>query len=192
MKTIKRCWRVFLLALFCFSEGCTTRGGKDRNDAVVESNNIKFSRTEIKDDATFTALVMDDGLFQVEAAKLAATHAHAEDVLQLGQLMLEDHTSANKELRKIANSLNISFPVKVSSDNQRDLDQLRNQSGFGFDKAYTDMMVRRHQDMIDAFTREAEIGSEQTIKKWAGGKIIVLQMDLEMSGRAKASVHRKK
>src|SRR4051812_24335594 len=112
MKTIKLCQRIFLLALLCFL-ACTTRGPKDRNDAVLSNNEVKFGHTEIKDDATFAALAIDDGLFQVEAARLAATRAHAEDVVQLGQLMLEDHTDINKTLRSIANTLNISFPVAV-------------------------------------------------------------------------------
>jgi putative membrane protein len=188
MKTINKCRWIFLLALPCFVAGCTTRGTRDRNDAIISNNQIKFKNAEIKDDATFTALAVDEGLFQVEAARLASTRAHAEDVVQLGQLMLEDHTQVNKELRRIANSLNISFPVKVGSDNQKDLNELRDKKGYSFDKAYVSMMVMRHQFMIDAFTQEGRIGSEQSIKKWANDKIIMLEMDLEMSTRAKSAV----
>ncbi|HWA33908.1 MAG TPA: DUF4142 domain-containing protein [Cyclobacteriaceae bacterium] len=181
-----------LLALLCVLTGCTTRGTKDRNDTVRTSNIVKFSRTEIKDDAMFTARMIDDGLFQVEAAKLVSKRAHADDVHQLGQLMLEDYTESNKQLRRIANNLNISFPVAVGSDNQRDLDELRKKNGVPFDEAYTAMMVNRIQAMIDGFTQESQIGNDPTIRKWATDKIIVLQMDLEMATRAKTAVNRER
>lgn len=192
MRLHNRCQQLSLLVLLCVLAACTTRGTKDRNDTVRSSNIVKFSRTEIKDDAMFTAMTIDDGLFQVEAAKLATKRGHADDVLQLGQLMLEDHTDANKQLRRIANSLNISFPIAVGRENQQDLDELRNKNGVSFDEAYTAMMVKKLQAMIDAFTQESQVGSQETVKKWASDKIIVLQMDLEMATRAKAVVEKER
>ncbi len=192
MRTFSKCQRIILLALFCLVIACTTRGPKDRNDAVRATNNVKFSRTEIKDDATFTSVSIDDGLFQVEAARLATKHAHADDVIQLGQLLLEDHTNANKQLRRIASSLNISFPVELSNDNQQDLNNLQSKNGVAFDEAYTSMIVKRLHAMINSFEREAQTGAQPDLKKWASDKIIVLQMDLEMSTRAKAAVNRER
>jgi putative membrane protein len=192
MRTSTRCRQLLLLASFCLMAACTTRGPKDRNDTVLENNKVKFSHTETKDDATFTALTIDDGLFQEEAARLAKDRTKTDDVQQLAELMLEDHQDSNKELRRIAHSLNISFPVALGNDNQKDLDDLRGRNGYSFDKAYTTMMVKKLQAMIDAFTRESQNGSEQTIRKWAHDKIIVLQMDLEMSTRAKAAVDRRR
>jgi putative membrane protein len=188
MEMVYRCRHFILLALFCLTDSCTTRGPKDADDVVLKSNSIKFSQTEVKDDASFAALTIDEGLFQVEAAKLAPRHAHTDDVMQLAQLMLEDHKSTSKELRRIANAHNISFPVSLGSANQRALNSLKQKNGHNFDKEYTTIMVRKHQAMIDAFTKESEIGNDEQLKKWAADKIIVLQMDLEMSARAKAVV----
>jgi putative membrane protein len=128
----------------------------------------------------------------VQLGKLALTNSSAPAVKKFANMMIEDHTKANAELKALAEKKNITVPAVLSNKNQDDYNDLSKKKGADFDKAYTSFMVKDHKDDIDEFKKEADKGTDADLKDWASGKVPVLQHHLEMAQMADSTVHHNK
>jgi putative membrane protein len=106
-------------------------------------------------DPEIAAIVLTANQVDVDAGKLAVTHAHAKDVRQFARLMIEDHTSVNDAAVELAHKLNLKPEENATSrslqqggkDNLASLNALKGQA---FDQAYVDHEVAYHQAVLDA------------------------------------------
>ena len=131
-------------------------------------------------------------MLEVQCGTLALTKGNSPEVKNLGQMMVNDHSKANEELKALATSKNISIPAVLGTDNQSKLDKLTSKAGKDFDKAYTELMVSDHKEDIDDFKKEVSDGKDTALKSWAAGKISTLQHHLQMSQSTETLVKNKK
>jgi len=89
-------------------------------------------------DSKFMMDAARDGLFHVEAAKLAAEKGSSDGVKKFGQHSVEHHTQLNEELAKLASTKMVTLPQKMTKAQQAELDKLAKLSATAFDKAYID------------------------------------------------------
>lgn len=157
----------------------------DSKKMAKEENEKKFDDTSMEDDAAFVAKIADAGMMEVETGKLALTNAASPKVKEFGQMMIDDHTKANAELEATAKAKNITIPATLSDAKQKKYAELAAKKGADFDKEYMSAMVDGHQDVIDAFKKEADKGKDADIKKWAADKLPTLQHHLEVAKQTK-------
>jgi putative membrane protein len=153
------------------------------NDSKAEAkaeNDAKFDSTNIEDDTKFAVNVADAGMFEVAVSQLALTNASAASVKNFAQMLIDDHSSANTELKSAAAKKNISLPEAISIDKQKKYDDLSTKHGEIFDRAYVDCMIDAHKDAIDAFQKESEKGNDPDLRSWAAGKLATLQHHYEV------------
>lgn len=153
----------------------------DAKKVAIDSNKEKFSDSTIKPDTKFAVAAADGGMMEVELGKLALTKGNSPEVKKLGQMMVDDHSKANEELKKWAAEKNISIPVNLGDANQNRVKDISSKTGNDFDKAYTSIMVSDHKEDIDDFKKEAKDGKDADIKAWAAGKISTLEHHLQMA-----------
>ncbi len=91
----------------------------DSTKIATEQNNKKFDTTDIKKDALFAVGAADGSMLEVKLGALAESYAVTPEVKQLGKMMVEDHSKAGDELKKIAADNNISIPDSLSSKSQK-------------------------------------------------------------------------
>jgi putative membrane protein len=166
-------------ATFCLFS-CGNGSEKDSKEVAKEENNQKFDSTNIEGDTKFAVALADGGLFEVEAAKLAANNASAANVKDFAKMMVTDHSGAGAELKDLAAKKNISLPAALSESKQKKYNDLAAKKGTDFDKAYIDCMVDEHQDAVDALQKEAEKGNDAELRSWAAGKLATIQHHLEV------------
>jgi putative membrane protein len=112
-------------------------------------------------DRDFVNHMLADGTAEIELGKLASTHAASADVKRFGEMMVQDHTSAGNDLKKIASTWNVE-PNPSLDDKHRDLmDRLSKLNGADFDKAYIDAMIDDHQDAVGDL--ESRVDSEASL-----------------------------
>jgi putative membrane protein len=187
---MKNMFAFLIIACSCSLTSC----GNNENDskkAATGENKEKFdSIAAMQDDAKFAVAAADGGMLEVQLGKLAQTNASADPVKRFGRMMIDDHSMAGEELKRMAKARNITLPATLSNKNQDAYNDLAKKKGADFDKAYTSFMVDDHKEDIDEFKKESAKGNDTDIKNWATGKIPVLEHHLVMAKRADSTVRK--
>lgn len=186
--------RKIILALsvtaLCTLQACDSPKTEE-NKAAEESNEAKFDDTHMEEDAEFAFKAAEGGMMEVDLGNLALTNSSSATVKAFAQAMVAEHSTANDELKALAESKHITLPTSYDGDKQKKVDDLKQKTGADFDEAYIDFMVKDHKDDIDLFQKEAEKGKDADLKAWAGSKAPTLQHHLEMAENAKAELKKK-
>jgi len=132
-------------------------------------------------DKTFAEKAAQGGLAEVALGQLAAQNAASQQVKQFGQKMVTDHSQANQKLQQIAQSEHIQLPSALNSKDEALQRRLSGLKGSTFDAAYTQDMVKDHQQDIAEFRREAQSGQDPALKAFAQETLPVLEQHLQMA-----------
>jgi putative membrane protein len=127
--------------------------------ALPFASSLSAADVAFSTDNAFVAKVSQGGMYEVEASKIAAQKATAQDVKDLAVMDVHDHDLVNRELRKIAASEGIDVPPQLNAAFQQRLAQLKSNSGTAFDAAYINNMAQIHDMDEKLFAREAVEGS---------------------------------
>lgn len=128
------------------------------------------------------------GMAEVKLGQLAVQKAESTKVKDFGQKMVDDHSKANDQLKKIAGNENITLPSDISPKDQALYDRLSGLSGGSFDKAYMSAMVKDHKTDVAAFEKEASTGDDDQMKNFASSTLPTLKGHLEMATQVAQSV----
>lgn len=140
--------------------------------------NSSTAMNEPVDVKGFMTTAAEDGMFEVEAGKVASTKAQDAAVKQYGQEMTADHTRANNELKQLAQKKDIVLPTEISAMQKEKISKLQNLSGAEFDREYMKMMVESHQKAVDLFQKQADSGSDAEAKAFASKTLPTLKEHL--------------
>lgn len=198
-KTLVLC---LLAAALLWTAGCGASGG----DNVANNNDNRLARNTNRDNAaTYStaspaasnmANTMADtsgpmsetdfmkeaaigGMAEVEAGRLAVTKATSPDVKKFAQMMVEDHSKANNELKALAAKKNVAAPTALDANKQSMMDELRGLSGADFDNTYIEGMVGDHEKTVATFERESQNASDPDIKAFAAKTLPTLRKHLD-------------
>jgi putative membrane protein len=122
-----------------------------------------------------------DGLFHVEAGKLAVQRGSSEGVKKFGQHAIDHHTQINDELAQLASKKGVKLPKKMSTKEREALDKVAKLSGPDFDKAYLEMEIKDHSRDLSAFQKEAKDGKDPDVKAWAAKTVSAIEEHLKMA-----------
>jgi putative membrane protein len=137
-----------------------------------------------KTDLEFANQAAESGLAEVEASRAVSEKTADESVRQFAQAMITDHTAANQELARIAQTKNLQLPSSPSPTHQAALDRLRAAMGAESDRIYVqEFGVTSHQEAVDLFERESREGTDAELKAFAAKTLPTLKTHLEHSQR---------
>lgn len=173
--------KVSYVTLIIIISACSNKQKpEDTKDVAEEHNEAKFDNKQEKD-AQFLVNAAEINLEEIKLGQLAQQRGVASHVKDLGKMMEVAHTKSQADLTVLAKSKMISIPTSPTDDAKDTYKKLNDKSGNDFDKAYADLMVKRHKDAIDIFEK-ASIGSENSdIKNWATAKLPGLRTHLDHS-----------
>ena len=178
---------MFLILMLCIVS-CDSKKTEDSKEIAEDQNEEKFDDTKLEDDSEFAVATADGSMLEASLGELAQTNAASSAVKKLGQQMITDNKKTNEELKALALQKNITIPEVLSDRSQKKYDDLAKKTGEDFDDAYTDFMVKDHEEDIDAFKKEADKGSDSEIKLWAADHMPVLEQHLEMAKQTEKTV----
>jgi putative membrane protein len=146
--------------------------------AQAETNASKSMSSQ---DRTFIKEAAVGGLYEVQAGQLASQKASSDQVKQMAQHIVTDHTQANEKLKSIAQAKGADVPTALDAKHQKKLDQLSKLSGADFDRQYSKMMVSDHKEDIQKFQKQAQSGSDPDLKQFASSILPALNQHLSMA-----------
>ena len=128
--------------------------------AAIGATALTFTQTskaQANDqDKQFLTNVSQGNYDEIQIAKLAEQKATNPDVKAFSHRMITDHTKLGETMKPYADDWGITAPTALSSDGQKEYDNLNGKSGADFDKAYMSDMVSDHGKVLDAFTKEVK------------------------------------
>jgi putative membrane protein len=106
-------------------------------------------------DAQIAAITDAANKGEIEQAKLAVRKAKDPQVKAFAQLMIDHHGAEQKKEQQLATSLSLQpettpTSTQLQTDSQNAISSLGSQNGADFDKAYIDLQVKEHRDVLDA------------------------------------------
>jgi putative membrane protein len=183
---------VVMLIIALSMGGCSNKNKSDSKELAESQNDTKFEDSKIQDDIEFAVSAADGSMLEVQLGRLAQTKSTTSEVKLMGQMMADNHSKANEELKTLAAQKNITLPTVLSEDCQNTYNDLAAKTGKDFDDAYTEFMVRDHKEDIYKFKKEADKGNDAELKSWAAGKVATLEHHLEMAKQAEEVVDKMK
>jgi putative membrane protein len=92
---------------------------------------------------------------EIEQAKLAVRKAKDPQVKQFAQMMIDHHGTEQKKEQQLCTTLNLQpettqTSTQLQTDSQNAISSLSSQNGADFDKAYIDLQVKEHRDVLDS------------------------------------------
>ena len=175
----------------CSSSSDSEDTTKDQNEEVIEATSTTDSAANArKEDADFVMEAAGGGMMEVEIGKMALTKASSSEVKKFAQMMVDDHTKANNELKALAEQKSITLPAALTDKHQKMVDDLMKKSGKNFDKDYMDMMVSDHKKDIDAFKEASEDANDADIKAFASKTLPTLTHHLDEAQRIEKKTDR--
>ena len=147
---------------------------------MTTMNNTDTTQIMVGEDAKkFTNEAAAGGLFEVEMGAIAQRNASSKAVKDFGKMMVDDHTQLNQELQALANKKNVPLPTEITNNQKDDTSKLGKETGSKFDKNYISMMVKDHEEDIDAFKKAGDDIKDQEYKDLITKALPVLQKHLD-------------
>lgn len=153
----------------------------DAKDLAEKRNDAKLDDSEKEKDSKFLVNAAEINLKQIQLGQLAQESGQSNHIKELGKMMEEAHTKSLNELTALAKSKNIEIPTTATEDAQEAYKDLNEEPAEDFDKAYSDEMVRVHDDAISTFKQASEDSNDTEIKDWATNSLPGLYKHLDQS-----------
>ncbi len=120
------------------------------------------------------------GEAEVELGRLAAKQAANRQVRQFARQMVQDHSKAGVELKKLARQKNVTLPPGVMPEAKQTMEKLVQLQGADFDHAYVQAMVAMHEKDVAAFGAVAKNATDADVKAFAAATLPTLEHHLQM------------
>ena len=115
-------------------------------------------------DRAFVAKVLQGGMFEVAAGKLAETKGSTQDVRDFATAEVHDHTLVGNKLKAISTSEGVPISATPNAEFAGKLSRLSALSGKAFDTEYLTQMATLHDADGAAFAKEAANGGSSVYR----------------------------
>src|SRR5262249_46404417 len=132
-------------------------------------------------DSSFLRKAAEGGIAEVALGNLAREKASDPAVKEFPRKMIDDHSKANIELKKLANQKRVDLPAEADPNTQKELDRLSKLSGIDFDRAYMKLMVSDHQKDVAEFNKQMQSATDPDVKAFVEKTLPTLQQHLQMA-----------
>lgn len=145
-----------------------------RTEAAGESNKEKFEG-ETQRDAEFVYEVIGSNYGEIKLAELANQRSRNNEVKQIAQTLLNDHTASLNELKTLAQAKAISIPVEERPASKRKLEDMSDESGEDFDRGWCKEMMNLHDESIEKFQKRLENTNDNELRAYINKTLDVLK-----------------
>lgn len=143
--------------------------------------NWRRNRVLSERDRNFIYEVSRDGYAEVRIGRLAENRATSNAIRDFARRMIEDHRSADRELKALADSKGLRLARSMGADGQALYNRLSNLSGAAFDNAYVRAMRRDHRKAVNAFEEESRTARDRDLRRWVENTLPTLRDHLQMA-----------
>jgi len=152
--------------------------------AAESTKDDKLARADRK----FIQQAAESGMFEVEIARLAESKASSPDVRELATTLARDHSKANDELVRLANSKKVELPAAPPHGKRKDIEKMAKLSGSEFDHRFLrEVGIKNHEEDIRKFEQESAKAKDADLRAWVDKTLPTLREHLAMAQKMPAA-----
>jgi putative membrane protein len=156
------------------------QAGAGTRNSPTNSKTTKLDRGDRK----FIEHAAEDGMYEVEIAKLATTKASSQEVKGFASMMVDDHTKSNSELAALANSKGVELSAAPSHGKRKDIEKMGKLSGEKFDQRFAhEVGIEDHKKDIKAFEKASKNAKDPDVKAFAEKTLPTLRAHLAAAAK---------
>jgi putative membrane protein len=115
-------------------------------------------------DKQFLIQASQSNVDEIRFSSLAEKKASRPEVKAFAQKMVLDHKALEKKMKPFAMAWSVKQPAALDADHRREYRKLKALSGAAFDKEYMAFMDKDHNQILEAFTHEANVATDPDFK----------------------------
>lgn len=115
----------------------------------------------------FVSNAASGGLFEVQSSELALERSQTPAVEEFAQMMINDHSKANEELKTLAEAKGLTVPTEIAGPPAQHMAAVQAAEGEAFDATYMQHQAQAHAETIALFQAQAEGGEDPDLRAWA-------------------------
>ncbi len=154
---------------------------EDTKVVADNQNEYNFTTNSKENDAQFLVNATALNLNTIELAQLAQQKSTNDDLKSFAIMLEKDHKASIKEITSLANTKFMVIPKSMTDDGKTNFKDLTNLSTIEFEKAYTNIMVKEHQEAIILFDKASTESKDQEIKALAASTLPKLRQHLDIA-----------
>lgn len=129
----------------------------------------------------FVAKGLEGDQSEVQMGQVAEQKSQSNDVKQLAQKLVNDHTQMDEKwFKPLAKQLGVSEPKGPSKKDKKMAEKMQALSSSDFDTQYLTMMLKDHQKDLKEFQDEANSAQDQNVKQVAQQGANVISQHLQL------------
>jgi putative membrane protein len=154
--------------------GVGSTGATSARDASpLSAQDVNYLQTSISGDR-----------FEIIGGKMAVQKGGTPQIKALGQRLVKDHSKSLQESLTEARKNGVKAPLAPTPSMAWELQTVGAMSGSEFDRAYTSLEVKDHQQDIEETIFEIQHGSDPSLMQSAKNELPVLRTHLTLSMKA--------
>ena len=143
------------------------------------TRNLPAADKVTRGDRKFIEDAANSGMFEVQAAQLAASKATDANVKSFAGMLVDHHTAANNELVKLANARGIELAVAPKRSLRRDIEKLGTKKGEEFDRDFVrNVGIKAHEKDIKLFEKASKDVKDAELKAFVDKTLPTLREHL--------------
>ena len=143
----------------------------------IELSSISVIVTEA--DINFMNEATEINLEEIRLSEVALQRSINAEIRELGKKLTTQHYQSLLDLTALAAKKNIIIPTKLGVKENVDYEKLNHLAGDALNREYITMMVRKHQEAIALFEKEAKGAYDPDIKQWAAATLPEMHTHLD-------------
>lgn len=129
----------------------------------------------------FLSNAIQDSLAEIRLCELALQKASNEDVKQLAQQIIDDHTYMEIDMERLAASKNIPVPTDLTPKDRSTIQQLSQLSGQEFDMQFMSHSMSDHEKDFRIFRHYADQEEDEEIREMAKNAAGVVSQHMKIA-----------
>ena len=147
--------------------------------STMEKTTMNKDTSKVAQDSSFLDEASRGGMMMVQLGKIAEKKAHYKMIKDFANMMIDDHSKINDELKSLALKHHLKLPDSLSKATEDKINDLKKLSGRRFEKQYVDMMAEDHQNDVAKFKDESQNAASSEVRQWAAKTLPTLQKHLD-------------
>ena len=130
---------------------------------------------------TFISKGLEGDQSEMQMGQLAEQKSQSNDVKQLAQRLVNDHTQMDEKwFKPLATQMGVSLPKGPSKKDKKMAEKMQALSGNDFDSQWLTMMLKDHKKDLKEFQDEANAAQDPSVKQIAQQGATVISQHLQL------------
>jgi len=151
----------------------TEKGKLDRHDQAFLKKAAEINLTEI-------------------ALGKAAERSSDPNIKKMAEMIVKDHSEANRNLERLAASKGVTLPSEPSAWDRHSINSIEKEQGEKFNKEFLAFNLKGHEKAISLFEKESARTQDPDIKAWAQKMVPSLKEHLAMAQKPESVAEKHK